>query len=386
MDSDQFVDRLAQYVRAGFGGLLVNTHEAYDLMALLASQQPVIKAVALYIAPGLPLSLAEDMSPVPIDPNQNKLSNSTGLLNFDQWIPAVVAHLLNRLSVKVPKGSKQPYEVSATLNHVHNTLVELNMLTASDDAKLDVLAGPGGLRFVVLLQNGVNRTLIDNLASLQTLQGMSFHGRVRRTTFLLQSSQSSYGAVLDPYYTHFPFPLPNREEIGSVITNTLSEVVDATELAKKLPELTLACDGLTRRQIEDTAALLACTPDVLDPVAYRSIKIDLAESDNLFKVIPTDKRGDKLQGLNGLMNIAGPLLKNADPNNPDLRPKGLLFVGPPGSGKTAAVTQLARASGRTLCQVDIGQLRTKWVGETEERISRMFKLVESLAPSVLLID
>jgi len=50
-----------------------------------------------------------------------------------------------------------------------------------------------------------------------------------------------------------------------------------------------------------------------------------------------------------------------------------LFYGSPGTGKTETVLQLARLSGRDIMKVDIASMRSKWVGETEKNIKRVFR-------------
>ncbi|MBQ0034326.1 MAG: ATP-binding protein [Bacteroidales bacterium] len=55
-------------------------------------------------------------------------------------------------------------------------------------------------------------------------------------------------------------------------------------------------------------------------------------------------------------------------------PKGFccLFYGTPGTGKTELVQQLAIRTGRDLMQVDVSQLRDKFVGESEKRVKAVF--------------
>ena len=49
-----------------------------------------------------------------------------------------------------------------------------------------------------------------------------------------------------------------------------------------------------------------------------------------------------------------------------------LFYGAPGTGKTESVLQLARETGRDIMQVDISSVRTKWYGETEKLVKKVF--------------
>ena len=49
-----------------------------------------------------------------------------------------------------------------------------------------------------------------------------------------------------------------------------------------------------------------------------------------------------------------------------------LFHGAPGTGKTETVLQLARATGRNLMQVNISDIKSMWVGESEKNIKAIF--------------
>jgi hypothetical protein len=49
-----------------------------------------------------------------------------------------------------------------------------------------------------------------------------------------------------------------------------------------------------------------------------------------------------------------------------------IFFGPPGTGKTESVYQLAKAVGRHVILVDIGSVKDKFVGESEKRLKEIF--------------
>jgi AAA+ superfamily predicted ATPase len=60
-------------------------------------------------------------------------------------------------------------------------------------------------------------------------------------------------------------------------------------------------------------------------------------------------------------------------------PRGLLclFNGPPGTGKTLAAQVLAREAGVDLFHVDLAQVVSKYVGETEKNLASLFDVLES---------
>ena len=62
-----------------------------------------------------------------------------------------------------------------------------------------------------------------------------------------------------------------------------------------------------------------------------------------------------------------------------------LFTGPSGTGKTFAAAVLAGALGWPLYRVDLGRLVSKYVGETEENLNRLFDAAHG-QPMVLQFD
>src|SRR5262249_55850528 len=56
----------------------------------------------------------------------------------------------------------------------------------------------------------------------------------------------------------------------------------------------------------------------------------------------------------------------------ELIPKGMIFSGPPGTGKTMFAKALATAFGAAIMVVSGPELKSKWVGESEERLRQLF--------------
>jgi len=62
-----------------------------------------------------------------------------------------------------------------------------------------------------------------------------------------------------------------------------------------------------------------------------------------------------------------------------------LFSGAPGTGKTMVASLIARELGQELYQIDLSRVVSKWVGETEKNLARVFDAAEG-ANVVLLFD
>lgn len=53
-----------------------------------------------------------------------------------------------------------------------------------------------------------------------------------------------------------------------------------------------------------------------------------------------------------------------------------LFYGPPGTGKTLTATLLGKSSGRDVYKVDLSMVVSKYVGETEKNLARIFDIAQ----------
>jgi len=67
-------------------------------------------------------------------------------------------------------------------------------------------------------------------------------------------------------------------------------------------------------------------------------------------------------------------------------PRGLLFVGPSGTGKTAMARALSGEKQVPLIAIDGPQLYSKWLGESERALREVFKKARRAAPCILFFD
>jgi SpoVK/Ycf46/Vps4 family AAA+-type ATPase len=64
----------------------------------------------------------------------------------------------------------------------------------------------------------------------------------------------------------------------------------------------------------------------------------------------------------------------------------MVFVGPPGTGKSLAAKAVSSVLGVPLIRLDFGKVFNSLVGKSEERIRVALRMVESMAPCVLFVD
>ncbi|MBA2862488.1 CDC48 family AAA ATPase [Methanococcus maripaludis] len=67
-------------------------------------------------------------------------------------------------------------------------------------------------------------------------------------------------------------------------------------------------------------------------------------------------------------------------------PKGVLLAGPPGTGKTLLAKAVANEAGANFYTINGPELMSKYVGETEENLRKIFEEAEENSPSIIFID
>jgi len=67
-------------------------------------------------------------------------------------------------------------------------------------------------------------------------------------------------------------------------------------------------------------------------------------------------------------------------------PKGVLLFGPPGCGKTLLAKAVANESGANFYSIAGPEVMSKWYGQSEENVRKIFEEAEKNAPAIIFID
>ena len=105
-------------------------------------------------------------------------------------------------------------------------------------------------------------------------------------------------------------------------------------------------------------------------------RIDVTESD--LKIYSPNKDIENWMGLDGQLFML--------PEISELTPRGLLFSGASGTGKTFTTKYLAYKMGMPLLLLDTSVILDKFQGQSEKYTKKMLAEAESISPCILLID
>jgi SpoVK/Ycf46/Vps4 family AAA+-type ATPase len=97
--------------------------------------------------------------------------------------------------------------------------------------------------------------------------------------------------------------------------------------------------------------------------------------------------GETFAGLGGLDALKVFCSRALRPGRPGgVRPRGVLLLGPPGSGKSAMAKALGNETGRPTLVLDVGALMGSLVGATEANVRHALRTIDAMAPCVVMVD
>jgi hypothetical protein len=178
-------------------------------------------------------------------------------------------------------------------------------------------------------------------------------------------------------------PMPTREELSGALDLCLRGVGCNSLPDKERAALLNSASGLTMAQAENAFAL-SYEAGRFDPQLVIEEKMKMIRQSGYFDIIqPSDPA--ELGGLDALRQyVTDEVLPNADDQN--LRVRGILLVGVPGTGKTLAARTIASMLGWPILSCNIGKLKAGKVGDSQANIAGALKLAEAFSPCVLLFD
>ena len=242
---------------------------------------------------------------------------------------------------------------------------------------------------------------LDDKRAVRILRNISQEFITQHKTVIMLGTNIDLPDDLSKSCAVIDWPLPEYEHIEEKISNVLKYADQNIELKKKgfkteyddseLQDIIRAFQGLTLQDIE-----LLCTymmindSNKLDPVKIANTKRDIIRKTGLLDWIDVEHDIEAIGGLKGIKNWLNQR-KNAFTTEakeyglPD-NPKGILFVGVQGAGKSLMARCVASFWNLPLIRLDMGKIFSGIVGSSEANIRTAIKIAESVSPSLLWMD
>lgn len=168
---------------------------------------------------------------------------------------------------------------------------------------------------------------------------------------------------------------------------------DGTEAvrAEDRPRIVRAAKGLSEFEFTHICAEALATDGHLDPAVINSAKVAQLNAGGLLEVRAPSMGLDDIGGLDVMKRLlettAWLWAHPGEAERLGVEPlRRVLLVGVPGSGKSAVCEAAASLLGQDLAKTGVANAMSKWVGESEANMRRIFTQIRAMAPITLWID
>lgn len=256
----------------------------------------------------------------------------------------------------------------------------------------------GGDKLFVLCE--LDELMTEDVFLRRKFRELAEAGRNIRTNkhlLVLTPRGNSVPLSLEKTVTLVEFPVPTREQHHARVTRMISKYKSKNPETVKIDDagveqLVNAATGLTHAGLRRALAVALSEYKCFD-----SRCIDLVAEEKRRLVDGTgflqyEEPSEGLSDVGGQDLLKKWLSQRMKAFGEDARkygltePKGVLTVGPPGTGKSLGAKAASSAWRRPLLRLDVGALFGGLVGESEQNTRKAIQLIEAMSPCVLWID
>ncbi|MEB3317965.1 MAG: AAA family ATPase [Cyanobacteriota bacterium] len=255
---------------------------------------------------------------------------------------------------------------------------------------LEVVGSLPATQAVIVLLKDFHR-FSEDPGICRRLRNLASRLREGPHTLVISAPRWDLPAELQDSITTLDLPLPDAPAIESLLAS-IARASGQPLPEEVLSELTAACHGLSEQRVRQLAARALARRGQLGPEDLAEVleekRLAIARSE-LLEYCPTEATPADIGGLDSLKHW---LDQRHRAFSEEARrfglplPRGVLLVGPQGTGKSLTARAIAHSWSMPLLRLDVGRLFAGLVGASEARTREMIQWVEALAPCVLWID
>lgn len=200
------------------------------------------------------------------------------------------------------------------------------------------------------------------------------------------SAGTSLPSEIAKEFIPLSYGLPDEEEIGQILEYVIKSAEKSGNGNFKVPgkkhkgELIQSAKGMSRQAVEDAYSYsLVKTKGQLDPKVTMELSMKNLEEMAGVKYIQYTETFSNLLGY-------GPLKKFFLGTAHHPKAKGILLLGPSGTGKSHFAKAGAGELGMRMLTVEMGEWFGSLVGETEAKVRRAIEAIKAMTPCLVFVD
>lgn len=236
---------------------------------------------------------------------------------------------------------------------------------------------------ILVLQNF--HRFLQSAEIVQALSQQVIAGKQNRTIVVVLSPVVQLPVELEKLFVVLEHELPDRIQLAEIargIATEESELPEGPELATVLN----AAAGLTRLEAENAFSLSLVRHGRITPDAVWELKTQILRKSGSLELHRGQEDFQSLGGLSSLKSFCQRAMRQRSPENSRQRSRGVLLLSPPGCGKSQFCKALGREVDRPVLILDVGSLMGSLVGQSEERTRQALRVIDAMAPCVVMID
>lgn len=236
---------------------------------------------------------------------------------------------------------------------------------------------------------------------MQTIKEYArYFSEVRKRLVLLTPLGFSLPQELEDDVVILDFDTPSYSEVSGIYDRLVGSIRDVQKRPAFDEEdrmrLTALGAGMTAHEYENALARALVTNRAKLPAVpvddfakvLMDVKTEVVKRSEVLELLPTEN----MDNVGGLENLKEWVAKRKGCFSEEAHefgieaPKGIALIGPPGTGKSLAAKAIGWELGLPAIRFDVGKVFGSLVGESEGRVRAALKMVEAMAPCVLMID
>lgn len=189
---------------------------------------------------------------------------------------------------------------------------------------------------------------------------------------------------LERHFVVLEHPLPSRNQLWEIAESLADGSTSYT--TEQRESLLDSAAGLTSGEAESAFSLsLVRHGSIVDSEVWE-LKSRWLKKSGTLQLHQSQQGFESLGGLQNLKEFCRHSLRRGSVETRKAKPRGIMLLGVPGTGKSAFAKALGKETNRPVLMLDVGQLMGSLVGQSEANIRAALKTADAMAPCILFID